>query len=91
MPQIHHNKYTYSLKVFEDLKSIHINQIRFIHVEITEDTYLTIKLLDELGEDEDAKSCISMLELARIHTINYLKRRQQKEQNKQNNNDIYNY
>ncbi len=37
---------TYSLKVFEDSKPIHIIQIRFIHVEITEDTYLTIKLLN---------------------------------------------
>ena len=46
-------KYTYSLKVFLDSELIHIEQIRFFHVEITEDTYTTIEMLADDGQEED--------------------------------------
>lgn len=88
---IRNSDYTYSLKVFPDSELIHIDQIRFIHVEITEDTYTTIEMLADNGQEEDAKACTLMLEIAQIHTINYLKRRQEKELKQQNEGDIYNH
>ena len=72
---IRNQDYSYSLKLFKDSELIHIDQIRFIHVEITEDTYTTIEMLSENGQEEDAKACALMLEIARTHTVNYLKRR----------------
>lgn len=83
--------YSYSLKVFKDSQPIHIDQIRFIHVEITEDTYTTIEMLSENGQEEDAKACALMLEIARTHTVNYLKRKLDKQLKQQNEGDIYNF
>ena len=88
---IRNSDYTYSLKVFPNSKLIHFDQIRFIHVEITEDTNTTIEMLADIGQEADAKSCVLMLEIAQTHTINYLKRRQEKELKQQNEGDIYNF
>ena len=46
-------------------------------------------MLADNGQEEDAKACVLMLEIAQIHTINYLKRRQEKELKQQNEGDIY--
>ena len=87
---IRNNDYSYSLKIFKDENIIiPVEQIRFIHVEVTTDTYTTIEMLEECGQEEDAKACTLMLHMALIHTTNYLKRRQEKEIKQQNEGDIY--
>lgn len=85
---IRNNDYSYSLQIDENT-IVHIDEIRFIHIEVTLDTYQTIELLNQEGDSLGVSACLNILEIARIHMINYQKRRLQKEIEQQNNNDIY--